>query len=354
MLIFIPSHDLSVNADEAETIDEIDLGFIQVGESKTASFRIGNRGGALLTSTVTIDDLWSSLSLGVICLGADEISDTITVAVAPPVDSPSSGRVATIAATDAELTITYTVVGPFDERSSQFPERSSDFTDNVSSTIGRVGEVFTLHRYDPIPHDPDDDRVFVSVRDGYRWTNSEGRNYRFSHAANPCDRLDPLNGDWGYAHSSSTIIASFQLESFSIRENSSASNTAMSFDAEARLTIPAEYDVVRAWALFSESQGADSDQYKRTVFLIQRQSRLWALHNIFSRYRGNELSHHICDLIPLHNRTMGSADFYNPFAFTFAENADKPYSCFPCDYDLMSLTEVIDGSGSGAWLYNTS
>ena len=74
------------------------------------------------------------------------------------------------------------------------------------------------------------------------------------------------------------------------------------------------------------------------------QGDIWALHNIFARYRGNELSHYELELIQLHRQSMGSRAYYNPFAWTYELEVDKPYAKYVLDFDNLFDEIGVDGS----------
>lgn len=127
-----------------------------------------------------------------------------------------------------------------------------------------------------------------------------------------------------------------------------AYRTLMRYSGKAKLFVPPEYEFPRMFGLFSVGKNADTDQYKRTVYLIQRRGEFWCLHFIATRNRGNELAHSEIDLIQLEASNMGSPDFYNPFSWTWRLESDKPYGMFPVPHNLYTPIEYGSGSLAGS------
>ena len=342
-IVYIPANDYSTRASVAQTITSLDLGFIQAGESKSAAFKVGNSGpaGQFLslesTSSSPVGPV-VSLSETAFTLGPDQISDTVTLAISLPLEVPSQGYVVEITAMGLQTSLAayFQAVGVNAPRRSQYPERADQTTDSFQGVIDRLGEPLLLHRFDPIPYDPADTRVTLDL---------EGH---FHSQYQPCDRLDPLNDEWGYSHASEIIIANVQGEEESIRLDFQATDTAMTYSGSLRVTIPAEYELDRQWALFNPASGPDLAQYKRTVWIFERQGTLYAMVHVHPAYQGNVITHYECTAVQIHDRGMGSADFYNPFALTFAKDSDKPYAAFTCPLTLAFVESVTGGSDSSS------
>jgi hypothetical protein len=355
-LIWIPTGDLETDASAATTINQLDFGFIQSGESKTLAFRIGSTDAIPLTYQLitVLDDSEPNAHEHIVAnpadgsLGPGEISDTTTITVTLPVDEPSRSHFVVMLAVASDgqtypLTITYEAVGSNEERRTEYPSRKSDFTDNISDVLFRLAEPIKVYTYHPIPFDPNDKRILIDAT-GRRNLSGDAGTHRFITQANVAERLSP-ESIWGYRRSESTILASFQSEHESVRINFEATNSGMTYNSTAMLYIPAEHQLIRYWALFAPARNPDREQFKRTVFLFKRQGDVWCVHNIYSRYRGNELSHYEAECVQVHASKMGSPDYFNPFALTYEHEIDKPYACFavsPPDLQII----LSDGSGS--------
>jgi len=336
-IIFIPTNDYSTSASDAATISEIDFGFIQAGSSVSRSFRLGNVGTTTAWSLSFPPQFSASIIGGT--LQADEITDTITLTLSVPTDAISGAVFADIVAatpsgSESRLECVYDVVGANETRTPEFPDRASTFTDNVSNVIDRVSAPIRIHIYEPVPLS-DDGRVLVEQ--GERGLTGDAGDVVFKSQCDVCERLNPVNTDWGYTHSARTIAANFQAENFTIRETFRKDDSVVTWTGGARLIIPAEYVLQRTWALFDASDKPDRQQFKRTVFVLCIQSKWWCAQNLITVRRGGELSYYSADLIPLHNANMGAPEFYNPFALTYRDGDDKPYAMYPCEFAFVEL-----------------
>lgn len=325
-LIWVPATEYASLASEADTIGSLDFGYLRAGESASRSIRIGNTGASPVVVNLDTDDPYLDYPSEPIDLEAGRISDTLTVTVNAPLEAVSGVVLNTLSATTGSgeivaLSVSYSLVGAFTERSPQYPERAGAFTDNVTGVLVTFSEPLVLHRYDPIPYDATDQRVF-GIRDG--------ETIKLLTLADPCSRLNPLNQTWGYLHSTSTIQASFQSEDMSTPDAPSPENTAGRYGASATLFLPAHVNLERDWQLFSPARGADRDQFKRTVYVVVRQGKIWALQDVVSVYRGNEIGYYRCRLTPVQQRTPADPSGFNPWSITYDYWSDKPYAIYPC------------------------
>lgn len=347
-LIIIPSSDLSTSAASATSIDRLDFGFIQAGETATRAVRVGSL-QSFRSVTLSPNDVaaWVAISPASFDLEPDEISNTVVISISPPVEAPTASHsIDLVASTDLGeqfiLRLDFECVGANIARDSQYPERRTAFTDNVSDVVLRASEPLRLLTFTPVPFNPSDNRVLVDFTQR-RNLCGDASDHRFITQSID-ERLNPLNATWGYVRNESTILGSFQDEMQDIPIEFESLNTRMTFSGKAKLFVPPEFEFPRMYGLFSVGRSADFDQYKRTVYLIQRRGELWNLHFIATRNRGNELAHHEIDLIKLEDANAGSPDFYNPFAWTWRLESDKPYAKFPVPNNL--FTSIEDGSGS--------
>lgn len=350
MIVFVPVEDYSTSAAAAATVDSLSLGYVKAGDSRSVAFRIGARDDDSVFS-LTPSDSRLSLDVEEFDLSEDEISDTVTLTLSLPLEEPSAFHVATLTATSGEtLSVEWEAVGANSERQTQHPRRSGLATPISSSPILALGDTLLLLRYDPIAFDPDDDRIIVET--GSR-NLCEDPGVRFRSPCDPCERLNPLNETWGYVESSEIVKAQFTSESRSVDVSFSADKTSMTYHVAARLILPAEYELTRLWASFAEQSAADKAQFKRSVYVVKRLGELFAVENVRTLDISDDLSHFECDLIALHNRDIGSPDFFNPFSVTYEFESDKPYAAYVCDLEPF-LDHVADGSGSNASNFNPS
>ena len=348
MLAFLPSSDYSESASAATGVETLDYEYIQVGESKSRSIRIANQSNDTVNYFLAADSDWVEITPESGTLQADEISNTTFIEISPPLGEKTAIHSVDLVATTGvdvyRLELLFEVIGANETRQSQYPERRSDFTDNVSNVINRVSESFTLYRYDPVAYDESDNRVIIDPDQKRQLVGTPGSHRWLTQ--NFAERLNPLNSTWGYTRSDETILASFHDETNEIETSFTRDNSMMSYQSTAYLVVPAEFEFHQIWALFSPAKNPDPDQYKRTVYLIRRREDIWCLHNIYARYRGNELSHYEIELVQFHRQAMGSAAYYNPFALTYERDTDKPYAMYPVDYGDLFDSVLSDTSGS--------
>lgn len=335
MTVFIPVTDYSQTASGAETISSLDVGYVQAGQAVAVSFKLGNRDEIVNLITISTDHPQVSLSVQNLTLGPDEISDTVTATITAPLDCQTTLETALVTAGANEtISLVWQTVGANVDRLPQTPDRMGSFTDNITNVLDRVGEVFRVYTFDPIAYDSTDERIFVSP---------EGATSRFKSQRDVCCRLDPLDDRWGYQRSVQTVVGSFQSEDWSITSSFTRDNSSITYSGSAILFLPAEFELVREWAIFNPARDADRAQYKRTVFVTQRQGQVWCLQTIVPIYRGQELAYWHCNMIPLSQSTMGSPGSYNPFATTYEYQSDRPYAQFSCQTDI-SFSEMQDSA----------
>jgi hypothetical protein len=352
---FVPANDLSTSAVLASSITTVDFGFIRSGEDATRAIRVGN---ATQDHQFYVLDAASHAEYSVvispaesISLEPDEISDTTSITIELPLDVASGSRsVDLLATTDAGtfvLRLDYIAVGVNKDRNAgaEYPERATSFTDNLSDVLLRFAEPLRLFTFEPIPFDPDDRRVIVDFSKRRHLGDGLGDHNFISQDVK--ERLNPLNSTWGYVRSESIILGSFQDETTGLQANFEALNTLMLFTSTAKLYVLPEYEFPRTWALFDPSGDPDSHQYKRTVYVIHYRGCFWNLHDIHTQFRGNELAFHEINLVQIEPQNMGSPAFYNPWAWTYRHEQDKPYAKFAVD--TPDLREVLsDSSGSNS------
>lgn len=350
MLIFIPADDYSSTADQAQAITSLEYEFIQGGDSAIKSFRIGNTNSETVTYTLShrhVDSGTVGISIDSGSLAANDISDTISVTIDVPPDTISMGFVFDIIASsstgaESTLEVTYIGVGPNAERRPQYPDRTSSFTDVVSGAIDRAAEWFDVFIYEPVAFvapDPNDRRISIK-------TNRDGTQELF-WIHNHCERLNPTNPEWGYTLTVDSLRASFQRESRDIVTHfDSYLSQPMSYNTSGLLIIAADQELIRQWALFAPARSNDAAQFKRTVFIIERQGLLYSVEDIVEKYRGQTLSHFEADVVEVHKRNMGSPDFFNPWTRTFRFEDDKPYTQYVCEFDLEALLTAIGSNAS--------
>lgn len=349
-LIFIPPADLSSSANAATSTTLFDIGYFTTGRTATIAFRLGNTGSSPVSWTLSAHDPFDadvtfdfSLSSG--NLGADEISDTITVDVCVPLDAYEIGHIADLIAWDGSdeysAEIVFEPVRANMERRSQYPERAGNATDIASNVITSLGDTLYVAIFQPVALDPD-----ISMPETFDisgdWDARTG-------APKVCSRLDPMNQTYGYQMSRCVIQAQFQREEPQIRTTTlTATDTLLSYHVHASLVIPAENELTpRLWALFNPETVKEPATYKRTVFILKRQGEFYSIENIRTKDFGVDVSHFECDLIALHDRYEGAPDYWNPFALTYEFESDKPYAKFPCPPTFFT-DQLPDSSGSGA------
>jgi hypothetical protein len=341
-MIFIPSSDYSSKASEATAITSLDFVSIQIGEFATRSIRIGNPSSDPVTVILSSPDAAVTFDPGAsFTLEPDQISRTITIIVSPPVDEPDTMShdldvLATVAGGEIyRLRVSWTAIGVNEPRHVQYPDRATDFTDNVSDVVIRGAAPIRLYRYDPIPFvAPEPNRV--------KFKN--GRIY----VPNSQTRLDPLDGFYGYARSNQTVLGGFQSESENIPVTFEQSNAGITYSATATLYLDSSFEpyLQPVWALFAPATEIDPEQYKRTVFLFLRQGDIWVLHQVRFKERGNEMGFIRCDIVQLNRPNRLATAYYNPFSWTYRKNSDKPYAVFP--YDPGDLFPSLDDNSSNS------
>jgi len=360
-LIFIAPDDVNTNARTASMIEEdLYLGIAQVNQSLSYSCRVGNDTDNPVTFTWELEDEFDpdvyehvSILLGnqyislddPITLQSGECTDTLGITIEQSIDAGSRYFTPILTCRSEtneryDLHLIYDYIGPHSYRRRQWPDSATDFTDNVAGVIDNMSEPLVLHRYDPIYYDPDDTRIFTS-------TDPISGERKFEMQSNPCDRLKPDNEMWGYSHNEDTILSSFQREDIPTRFNFTQTNTVMTYNATARLYMPGEIDLIPIWGMYALARGSDPAQFKKTVWLTQRQGKIYYLANIISKYKGAELGYHVADLIALHDTAMGSPDFFNPFAWTYENQIDKPYAMYNCRLGMF-ITSFTPGDASGS------
>jgi len=346
-LIFVPASDLSTSASEATSITSIDFEFILAGEISTKALRVGNRhtfpGSFTVSSTSDLVRVLPAEGY----LTPDEISDTISVEIVVPVDMPTGPQnldlIANFAGNEYTLRLEFEAVGVNVARDSEYPERRTSFTDQISDTIIRAAEPLRLLTFTPIPFDPSDKRIVLDF--SRRRKLDIGGDHKFI-SQNVGTQLDPTNPTWGYVRSEAIILGSWQDEFEAIQVEFESLNTVMTYTGTAQLYVPAEFEFPRMWGLFNVGNDHETDQYKRTVYIVERRGEFWGVHNVYTRWRGNEIAYREIDLVQITPRAMGSPDFYNPFAWTFRAEQDKPYAMF--SIDPPNLATALTGNGSNA------
>jgi hypothetical protein len=324
-VIVIPTNEYASRASEAETISARDFGYVRAGLSVSRSFRVGNLSPFVQDLSFSTDSPLAVAPDYPVTLQPNEISDTLSVRVSALLDCVSDSATADLIVSDGESTYSipmhWETVGANSDRRSQVPERTGDVTRIVGNTLERALTPLRLYRFDPVPYDPADRCVFI--RDGHPVTLGD-----------PCARLDPLDDRWGYRRSVQTILAAYVGDDWTISESFTRDNTTVSYEGSASLLIPAEYELDRTWALFNPATQVEREQYKRTVYLTQIQGQVWCLQIVDPAYYGEDLAYWTCRLLPLKNATVGDPSAYNPFAFTYEYESDRPYAVFPCRADI--------------------
>lgn len=360
-LIFIPTNDLSDKASDAEQIDELDFGLLFVETPFSLSFRLGN------PNNVAIEYLWWIIQGDELeifpadqidlppagPLGPNETTDTLSLTLHPEPEDGNKfysfriGAMSSIGDTEisARMWVLLDTVSDRDKRRTA-SRRSTSQTDVFSTQIDRMAEPILLLRYDPVAFDPNDRRVIIEP--GARNLCDDG-GVTFKTVCDPCDRLDPNDADWGYVLSESWIRGVFQPESDSVTLQFTKDKTSMTYESTSRLVLPVEFDseLQRAWALFDPKTAADRAQYKRSVFIFQRGSEFWVMQDIVQPPLGEISTYLETDLIQLHNASMGSQMFYNPFSIVYEQDSNKPYQVFPCDVSFIPEA-LADGSSLGS------
>jgi len=367
MLIFIPTTEYARDANQCEPVSDLDLGSIRIGTRAAFSFRIGNIGSNTVTWSLYVNDefdpptdypdKWELPTGGQ--LAAGETSDTLTVRVNLPIDAVEMGHVVDLIASDGTeettLQITYEAMGTNSWRRSNYPRRAGDASDTAANVIDNLGDILRILVFDPVPVEPVTGygvkmkaETFGTARDnlaGYR-------PLRVINGSDPCDRLNPKDETYGYAQSVAIIQGQFSRESRETRETVTATDTTLVYDVGATLAFRAEDELIRHWALFTPSTESEPEQYKRSVFILQRLGELWAIENIRTVDKGDVLSHFEADLVALHSRHMGKPTFFNPFAVTYPWESDIPYAQFTCLLDFP--VEYFEGIPSGSGVFSDS
>lgn len=361
MLVFIPTTYYGTSAAAAETYDDLfagqlDAGYIVIGDAKTAALRVGNRGTETVQVVLSvideggevIPDFTYQVEPDAFTLAPDAVSDTVSIRIATPyIDRTVAYSVELVATPDvgdeAALRVIYEVVGPLANRISQYPRRRSDATDNFTGIIETLGDDVLVRWYEPLAYDGGSVQVYAS--ESRRDLTGDAANTRFVSPCDPCERLNPFNGNIGYAAYHQPMVCQFQRENRSTTTHVLADNSTLTYQVSASLIVAAPWEslLYRNWALFACGREADRPQYKRTVILIQRLDELFAVENVRTLDGPNQaISHFECDLVQLHRRTAGSPDSFNPFAITYEYQSDKPYAVYPCDIDPVALTLDIE------------
>ncbi len=358
MIRFLPSSELSASASAAEGITELSLGYVPAGNAAAKSIRIANAGSSAVTFSFSVNDEddpnvneqlliddTNAEDVDSITLQPDEITDTLSVDIQPPFDADNATHYAQVIVTTTDgdayiLDVDWETVGAHSHWRRQYPESATDFTEGIIDLLEHFAEPLHLHRYDPIGYDPDDNRVFI---DRDRVTGER----TIETQSNVCCRLDPLNDRWGYVHDDTVVPCVFQGQDIDFSTAVMMDNSVLEFRATARLYLPAWVEMIPFYQLFATAEGADDAQFKRSVWITQRQSTIWALHNIKSHYFGQDLAYHSADLIAMEAANYGAPTYFNPFALTWRIDASKPYAHYACSLDLFlsSLTSA-DASGS--------
>lgn len=287
---------------------------------------------AMSTRHVNAADITIDIDAGT--LAPNDISDTTSITIEVPPKAISMGQVFDIVAKvgdiEYELEINYEAVGANDFRRPQYPDRASSFTDQASNTLDRFSEWLTLATYTPITFDPTDDALFI-------------RNGSLKAQSQICERLDPTNDRWGYTLSTSKMRGTFVNES---RDISMDQATGITYETSAYLVIPAEEELIREWRLLAPARASDVDQYKRTVYVIERQGELFAIESIIPYYMGAILSHFEADLVSISRKDQNIAARYNPWAISYRLDSDKPTHTWQCHFDVDTILQDIGSNAS--------
>ncbi len=347
-LVFIPIKNYSRDANTAATITDIDIGSVCIGTSVTFCFRLGNTGDTAVDWTLSVvdnydpdtPDKWQLPEGGSLAPG--ETTNTLTVGMRLPLNAVEMGHVVNLIATDGNteytLEISYEAMGTNSFRRSQYPRRVGDWTDTASNVITQLGDKLRILVFDPMPYvgAPGYGQK-VPIIIGPKCTKLAGyREMAIQDGSDPCQRLHPHNEKYGYTQSTYIVFGQFSNENRETRYfNLRATSTEMEYQVSARLSFCAEDELIRHWALFSGGSETEPAQYKRSVFVLQRQGELFSIENIKTIDRGTQLSHFEADLVALHNWSNGKSSFWNPFAITFdGFESDIPYAMFSCHLDL--------------------
>lgn len=362
MLIFIPTTEYARDANEAETISDFDLGSIRIGTRAAFSFRIGNVGSNTVTWSLYVrdefdpdyPDKWELPTGGQLAPG--ETTDTLTVRVNLPIDAVEMGHVvdliASDGATETTLQVVYEAMGTNSWRRSNYPRRAGDASDTASNVIDSLGDILRILVFDPVPYVQSGGYGVKMKAEALRTARDNLAGYRpmrIVNGADPCDRLNPKDETFGYAQSVAIIQGQFSRESRETRQTMTATDTVLTYDVGASLAFRAEDELIRHWALFAPATETEPEQFKRSVFILQRLGELWAIENIRTVDKGDVLSHFEADLVALHSRMMGKPTFFNPFAVTYPCESDIPYAQFTCLLDFP--VEYFEGIPSGSGVY---
>jgi len=365
MLIFIPTTDYNRDATEAETISDFDLGSIRIGTRAAFSFRIGNIGSNAVTWSLYVrdefdpdyPDKWELPTGGQ--LAAGETTDTLTALVNVPINATEIGTVVDLVATDGTeettLQVVYEAMGTNSWRRSNYPRRAGDASDTAANVIDSLGDILRILVFDPVPHVETGGygvKMKAEALSDARDNLAGYRSLRIVNGTDPCDRLNPKDETYGYAQSLAIIQGQFSRESRETRQTMTATDTTLVYDVGASLAFRAEDELIRHWASFTPATETEPEQFKRSVFILQRLGELWAIENIRVIDKGDVLSHFEADCIALHSRMMGKPTFYNPFAITYPFESDVPYAQFTCLLDFP--VEYFEGIPSGSGVFSDS
>jgi len=365
MLIFIPTTEYARDANQCEPVSDLDLGSIRIGTRAAFSFRIGNVGSNTVTWSLYVNDefdpdypdKWELPTGGQLAPG--ETTDTLTALVNVPINATEIGTVVDLVATDGAeettLQVVYEAMGTNSWRRSNYPRRAGDASDTASNIIDNLGDILRVLCFDPVPH-VETGGYGVKMKAetlGPARDNLAGyRPLRVVNGSDPCDRLDPKNETFGYAQSVAIIQGQFSRESRETRQTMTATDTILTYDVGASLAFRAEDELIRHWASFAPATESEPEQYKRSVFILQRLGELWAIENIRVIDKGDVLSHFEADLVALHSRAMGKPTFFNPFSVTYPFESDVPYAQFTCLLDFP--VEYFEGIPSGSAVFSDS
>ena len=252
-LIFVPSNDLSTSAAVATSIDRLDFGFIQAGETSTQVCRVGSLqsfGSVSLSPTDVA--AWVAISPASFDLAPDEISNTVVISITPPIEAETASHsIDLVASTDLGeqfiLRLDFEAVGANVARDSQYPERRTNFTDNVSDVVLRASEPLRLLTFTPVPFNPSDTRIRVDFTQRRNLYGDAGDHRFITQSVE--EQLNPMNSSWGYVRSESTILGSFQDEDADIAMEFESLRTVMRYSCKARLFVTTEYEFARFYGL---------------------------------------------------------------------------------------------------------
>lgn len=334
-IIFVATPCYAATASDAENIDVLPFGFVPAGKYLTKTFRVGNCGQIAISVTISSDDGNVQCPSGAYYIAPGAFTDTLSVTVGAPIDCESVPVVALLTATadngdDARLVLMWDCVGANTSRENQSPDRLGNVSDTTGNVLDTLAVPIRLYRFDPLPYDPDDHRIFIV---GNGWTSARSLNCR----------LSPTDTRWGYTASVQTISAVFQNEEWSSSTSFSRDNMTVDYNGSATLLLPPEIELDRQWALMHPMRGYEpAAQYKRTVYLAKIRSVTWVLQNVTPVYYGSDLAYWTCPLIPLSSPSNGNQTYFNPFSITYEYNSDRPYVAYSNYVNANFLDDLTD------------